>query len=117
MFFTWGGIIRQHTVAAVSVTTTTDKYGDSTTTTTEATVEGVLFAPEGATESVDAQSPNVIGRASLYGAFPRLEADDTIRHDATCCDGAIFEHGSWQVVGGSRGWGPGMVVVPIDKAA
>ena len=67
--------------------------------------------------SVDAQSPNVIGRASLYGAFPRLEADDTIRHDATCCDGAEFEHGTWQVVGGSRGWGPGMVVVPIDKAA
>ena len=109
--------IRRHAVTAVSTTTTRDEFGDATTTTSEQPVTGVLFAPEGAAESTTAASPDVVGSASLYGAFPRLEGDDTIRHDDTCCDGAEFAHGTWQVVGGSRGWGPGMVVVPIERAA
>lgn len=106
-----------HTVTATAVSTTDAGLGDTTETTTETVVLGALFAPEGATESVDARSPNVIGRASLYGAFPPLNSDDRIEHDPECCSGAEFEHGTWQVVGGSRGWGPGLMVVPIDKAA
>jgi hypothetical protein len=106
-----------HTVTATTVTTAPDDgLGNTSESTTTTTVKGVLFAPEGATESVDARSPNVIGRASLYGAFPALDSDDRIDHDVACCSGAEFGHGTWQVVGGSRGWGPGLMVVPIDKA-
>lgn len=109
--------MQRHAVTATAVSTTDEGLGDTTETTTDTVVPGVLFAPEGATESVDARSPNVIGRASLYGAFPALNSDDRIEHDAGCCSGAEFGHGTWQVVGGSRGWGPGLMVVPIDKAA
>lgn len=106
-----------HIVTARAVTTTDDGLGNTTPTNVDTTVSGVLFAPEGATESVDAQSPTVIGRASLYGAFPALNSDDLIVHAATCCDGSVFGHGTWNVIGGTRGWGPGLMVVPIDKAA
>jgi hypothetical protein len=105
-----------HTVTATTVTTTDDGLGNTTETSADSEVSGVLFAPEGATESVDARSPNVVGRASLYGAFPSLNSDDTITHEAACCPGDEFGHGTWNVVGGSRGWGPGLMVVPIDKA-
>lgn len=106
-----------HTVTATAVTTTDDGLGNTTETTSDTVVQGALFAPEGATESVNARSPNVVGRASLYGAFPPLNSDDTITHEAACCSGDEFGHGTWQVVGGSRGWGQGLMVVPIDKAA
>lgn len=107
-----------HTVTATAVSTTDpDGLGNTSESKAESVVSRVLFAPEGATESVDAQSPNVIGRASLYGAFPALNSDDRIEHEVDCCSGAEFAHGIWQVVGGSRGWAPGAVVVPIDKAA
>lgn len=103
-----------HTVTATSTTTTKDDYGDSTEATSDTEVTGVLYAPEGIAESVSADSPGVIGEASLYGGFPRLDADDTVTHEAPCCDGHDFTLGTWQVVGGSRGWGgPDMVVVPI----
>lgn len=105
-----------HTVTATAVSTTDDGLGNTTETSADTEVSGVLFAPEGATESVDSRSPNVIGRASLYGAFPPLNSDDTITHETGCCSGEEFGHGTWQVVGGSRGWGPGLMVVPIDKA-
>ena len=116
MLFQWGGIAR-HSVTARAVTTTDDGLGNTSDVNVDTEVPSVLFAPEGATESVGAQSPNVIGRASLYGAFPALNSDDLILHDATCCDGSQFGHGTWNVIGGSRSWGPGMVVVPIDKAS
>lgn len=105
-----------HTVTAIAVSSTDDGLGNTTETSTSTEVPGVLFAPEGATESVDSRSPNVIGRASLYGAFPALNSDDRIAHEAACCSGVEFGHGTWQVIGGSRGWGPGLMVVPIDKA-
>ena len=107
-----------HEVSVSAVTTTRDKYGDTTEATSDSAVSGVLFAPEGVSESVSADSPAVIGEASLYGGFPRLDADDTVTHAATCCDGRDFAFGTWQVVGGSRGWGgPEMVVVPIKRAS
>lgn len=106
-----------HTITAKLVTTTNLGGGNTSESETPRVVRGVLFAPEGASESVDSRSPSVVGRASLYGAFPRLDADDQIVHGSGCCSGAEFEHGTWKVVGGSRGWGPGMMVVPIDKAS
>lgn len=103
-----------HVVTTNSVTTTTDDLGDSTESATQTTVAGVKFAPEGATESVSARSPNLVGTASLYGKFPALDADDTVTHAASCCSGQDFPLGTWQVVGGSRGWGMG-TVVPIKR--
>ena len=102
----------QHTVSTDSVTTTTDKYGDSTTTDSLRVVSEVLYAPEGITEAVGAP---VVGDASLYGPFPLLDADDTLTHASSCCDGSLFPHGTWQVVGGAKGWAPGKVVVPIRR--
>lgn len=104
-----------HTVTVVTLTTDTDDLGDSTTTTLEQDAAGVLFAPEGIAESTSSRSPAVIGDATLYGPLPKLNADDTVRHEPTCCTGAEFDHGVWQVVGGSRGWGPGQVAAPIQR--
>lgn len=101
-----------HTVSVQATTTTTDDYGDSTTATVNRTVRGVLYAPEGIVEALG--SP-VVGDASLYGAFPLLDADDTLTHSRSCCNGSLFPLGSWQVVGGARGWAPGKVVVPIRR--
>ena len=109
--------MQAHTVTAVSATTTDDGLGNTSTTTTPTPISGVLYAPEGATESVATDSPALIGNGSLYGPFPPLDSDDTVKHEATCCSGAEFPLGDWQVVGGSRGWGASMVVVPIQRTA
>lgn len=101
-----------HTLTAVVTTTTRADDGDSSTATANVTVTGALYAPEGITEAPNAP---VIGEASLYGAFPLLDADDTLIHPSTCCDGTVFPRGSWQVVGGAKGWGPGQVVVPVKR--
>ena len=107
-------MIQKHTVTALVTTTTRDDDGDSTTSTTSKTVTDVLYAPEGLSESPDRP---VVGDASLYGAFPLLDADDTLTHPTSCCDGTLFPRGSWQVVGGTKGWAPGKVVVPIKRTA
>lgn len=103
----------QHTVSATRVTTTREDDGDSTPSSVTSTISGVLYAPEGITEAVGAP---VIGQASLYGAFPLLDADDTISHQSSCgCGGQLYPFGTAQVVGGSKGWAPGKVVVPIQR--
>lgn len=103
-----------HKVTAVTTTTKTDDYGNSTTATVNKTVREVLYAPEGITESVGAP---VIGDASLYGPFPLLDADDTVTHASSCgCGGKMFPLGSWQVVGGSKPWPLGSVV-PIRRTS
>jgi hypothetical protein len=106
-----------HTVTATTVTTTTDDLGNSTETTATTVADDILFAPEGIQESTDADTPRVIGDASLYGPLPALNSDDTILHQVACCDGADFAHGTWQVVGGSKGWGRGDKAVPIRRTA
>ena len=111
-------LLYTHAVTATSTATNRDDYGDSTTADTSKVVTGVLFAPEGVAESTASNSPAVVGEASLYGGFPRLDADDSINHAAPCCDGRDFALGVWQVVGGSRGWGgPDMMVVPIKRTS
>lgn len=101
-----------HTVTAVRTTITTDDYGDGTTATANTVVSNVLYAPEGITEG--AGQP-VVGDASLYGFFPRLDADDTVTHATSCgCGQQAFPFGSWQVVGGSKPWPLGSVV-PIRR--
>lgn len=101
-----------HTVAAETVTTDRDAYGDATTAERKRTVSGVLYAPEGIQE---APGLPVVGDASLYGEFPPLDADDTVTHGASCpCDGKQFPRGTFQVVGGSKAWPLG-TVVPIRR--
>ena len=107
-------MILKHTVTAVVTTTTREDDGDSDTSTANVKVTNVLYAPEGITE---AQGAPVVGDASLYGAFPLLDADDTVTHPTSCCDGKVFPRGTWQVVGGAKGWAPGKLVVPIKRTA
>jgi len=54
------------TVQLVTVTTTTDKYGDSTETETSQDVEQCLFAPRTSTERDDPRQPAVITGGTLY---------------------------------------------------
>lgn len=105
----------KHTVTVRRVSTTDpDELGDSTESIVDTIVTGVRFAPEGIQETTDADRPAVIGDASLYGAFPTLDADDTVEHSADCCEDDSFAVGAWQVVGGSKGWGA-RKVVPVRR--
>jgi hypothetical protein len=106
-----------HTVTFTHVVTTTDGYGDSTTESTSATVDGVLFAPEGLAEGRDGDAPVLVGDATLYGVLPAVDSDDTVTHSAPCCDGSDFALTTWQVVGGSKGWGLGDKAVAIVRSA
>lgn len=107
-----------HTVSLVSATVTVDDLGDSTETTSEAVVSGLVWAPEGIAESNRPDAPRVIGEATLYGILPtRLDADALVRHGSACCDGQTFPLGDWQVVGGAKGWGGGRYAVPIRKVS
>lgn len=109
-------MLQTHTISVAAVTTTTDDLGNVTETPSSSTVTGLLYAPEGLTESTDPANPRVIGDATLYGTLTaRLDADDTIDHGSGCCDGADFPHGAWQVVGGSKGWGDGDAAIPIRR--
>jgi hypothetical protein len=106
-----------HTVTVAHVVTTTDGYGDSTFASTTAVVDGVLFAPEGLAEGQDGDAPVLVGEATLYGSIPALNSDDTVVHAAPCCDGSDFALTTWQVVGGSKGWGGGDAAVAIRRSA
>lgn len=110
-------MIQRHTVTANAVTTPGDQWGDADPTSSGGTYPGILFAPEGLVETTESAAPAVIGDATLYGILPKLTADDTITHAAPCCDGEDFAHATWQVVGGSRGWGRGRKAVAIQRAS
>jgi hypothetical protein len=58
----------------------------------------------------------VLGTATLYGDTGACGVNDAVLHAAPCCDGSLFPFGTWQVVGGSKGWAPGKFAVPIQKA-
>ena len=95
------------TVTVVQVTTTTGPLGDSTISTLEQDVDGVLFEPKQATERTDARSPGVTTPAKFYLPVPlELDADDVILHDG-------YE---WQVIGGSSVWGSD-TEVPATRAS
>jgi hypothetical protein len=104
-----------HTVTTTHVTTTRDIYGNSSESSTTAIVTGVLFAPAGLAEGSDGGAPTLVGEATLYGSLPALDSDDTVTHAGSCCDGSDFPLATWQVVGGSKGWGTGNKAVPIRR--
>lgn len=111
-------VLRQrHTVTITAVTTTDDGLGNTTTDTETRTPTGILFAPEGLAESTGATSPGLIGDATLYGNTGPCDSDDTVTHEDSCCDGSHFALGTWQVVGGSKGWGGTNYALPIRRVA
>lgn len=106
-----------HTVTIHSVATVSDGIDNGTETDTARVVAGILFAPEGYAETSNGRAPTVVGDATLYGTIGHCDSDDRLTHPGTCCDGADFAVGSWQVVGGSRGWGAGDTALPIKRTA
>lgn len=109
-------MLETHTVTRSTVTVDRDDLGNTTESTSASSITGLLFAPEGLTESTDPDNPRVIGEATLYGTVSgRLNADDELTHASGCCDGSDFPHGSWQVVGGSKGWGNDDTAIPIRR--
>lgn len=111
-------MIVRHTVTIAAVSTATDKYGDGTATTpTSVAVAGLLFAPEGLVENANTTAAKVVGDATLYGVMPAMDSDDTVTHSAPCCGGEDFAFGTWQVVGGSKGWGGGKKATAIRRTA
>ena len=110
-------MIRRHTVTRNAVTATPDSYGDTTATSAASIIRNVLFAPEGVIEGDGTSSPTVVGDATLYGVMPPMDSNDTVSHASSCCNGEDFAHGTWLVVGGSRGWGAGRKATPIRRTA
>lgn len=99
--------MRGVTVTVVQVTTTDDGLGNTTTTTLEQDVSGVLFEPQQATERTDSRSPGVVTPAKFYLPVAlTLDADDVILHDG-------YE---WQVIAGSSVWGND-TEVPVTRAS
>lgn len=100
------------TVTIVSTVTTTDSYGDSTTTTSESVLDWALIAPRSSSERTDPHAPAVISAATLYGPHDTvIGADDTI----LVADHSPSMDGVWQIEGlpgawGMNGWKPGLEV-------
>lgn len=108
--------MRTISVTVVSSTTTGDRYGDTTTTTTETPIDGVLFAPRSSQERTDNRSPAVITAAALYfDALPvTLDSDDVIRIE----DVDPLVNGTYQVEGIPGYWaGPVEVAIKRTGAA
>ena len=100
------------TVSVVSVTSTDDGLGNTTTSTVETVLEWALVAPRSSDERVDPRSPAVVTAASVYGPFGTdLDADDLI----VIADHSATFDGEWQVDGlpgqwSLGGWRPGFEV-------
>lgn len=92
------------TVTLRSVTTTTDAYGDSTTTTVDTVLDWALVSPRSSTERVDPRSPAVVTAASIYGPFATtLNADDVL----IVSNHSPSMDGTWQVEGMPGDWSLG----------
>lgn len=100
------------TVVVRSVTTTTDPLGNTTTETSESTLDWALIAPRSSTERVDPRSPAVVTAASIYGPFgTALNSDDVL----VVSGHSPSMDGEWQVEGmpgdwSLGGWKPGLEV-------
>lgn len=99
-------------VTVRSTVTTTDDLGNSTTETSETTLDWALIAPRSSTERVDSRSPAVITAATIYGPFgTALDSDDVL----IVSNHSPSMNGSWQVEGmpgdwSLNGWAPGFEV-------
>ena len=96
------------TVTVRTVTTTRDKYGDTTETTIDTPWQGVMVAPRYANESTDPRvAPVIVGRA-LYGpATVSLDSDDLV----------LIDGEAWQVDGLPGAWpwpGGGMAGLEVN---
>lgn len=91
-------------VSLISVETTTDDLGNSTTETVETVLDWALVAPRSSSERTDPREPAVITAATIYGPFATpIDADDLL---------VVFDHspsmdGEWQAEGRSGDWSLG----------
>jgi len=99
------------TLTILSTVTTTDDYGNKSTTVTEVTWGPCGLAPRSSDERVDPHSPAVITALTVYGPAADLDEDDKVRIDAGTYAGV------WQVEGipgdwksPFTGWNPGLEV-------
>lgn len=87
-----------------SSATTTDEYGDSSSTTSDTTLAWALIAPRASSERVDSRSPAVLTAATIYGPFGTpINADDlfVVSGHSPSMDG------TWLVEGRSGDWSLG----------
>ena len=94
------------TVTVVSVTSATDAYGDSTSTTIETDVDGCLFEPETSSEYVTPGLPAVSSPARVY--MPEGAAVESVDH-------LLVAGERWDVVGDVERWP--QVVVAVKRWA
>lgn len=94
-------------VTVVSVTTTKDPLGNTTTTETSTVYDKCRFAPRSSQERSDSRSPAVITGGTLYrrGELP-VDSDDRI----VISGQSDLIDGTWQVEGDPGYWGRGTEV-------
>ena len=100
-------------VVVRSVATTTDAYGDSSTTTSDTTLDWALIAPRASSERADSRAPAVLTAATIYGPFGMaINADDLFivsGHSASM-------DGTWLVEGRSGDWSLGATEFGFEVA-
>ncbi len=103
-------MIGNATVVIRSTVTTTDQYGDESTSVTEIPWGPCVVAPRSSSENADPTSPAVIVGLTVYGPTVALNSDDTL-----VIDGVVYEvdgiPGVWQ-----SPFTPGMEVA-VKRAA
>jgi hypothetical protein len=104
-------MFRDITITVTSVTVTDDGLGNTTETTTNATVPGVLFAPRSSSERTDSRTPAVITGGTIYKRGPGLTVDANDR--ITISGVSPMIDGTWQVEGEPGYWGAGTEVAVV----
>lgn len=109
-------MIGNATVALVSTTTTTDDYGNQSTSTTETAWPGCAVAPRYAAESTDPHRPNVVIGLTVFGPTPPspINSDDRLRIDGDLYD-IEGDDGDWESP--FTGWRAGVEVACKRAAA
>jgi len=92
------------TVVVRSVTTTTDKYGDETVSSSDTTLDWALIAPRSSSERTDPRSPAVITAATIYGPFGQSFNSDAL---LIVSNHSPSMNGEWQVEGMPGDWSVG----------
>jgi len=95
------------TVSLVTVTTTTDQYGDSTETETSQDVDQCLFAPRTSTDREDPRQPAVITGGALYMPYGAPIPGPN--------DHFVIDGRKWAVDGEPAVWGTAGIEVALKR--
>lgn len=106
-------MIQGVSVTVVSVATTSDDLGDSTTVDTSTTYPDCLVAPRTSSESGDSRTPAVITGAQVYrrGDDMTVRADDRI----VIADVSPIIDGTWRIEGEPGYWGTAGIEFAITR--